>query len=84
MAPERRIMANTDRAERIVRDMQLMSPYMYEGLYGGFLRNFMESDVLKWTHDLSRYLPTVNQDWNEVSEEIALVLWEDFERRISC
>jgi hypothetical protein len=77
-------MVKTDKAERIVRDMRMLSPYMYEGLYGSFLRIFMESDVSKWTSDLSKYLQTVNQDWDEVSEEIALVLWQDFEKRISC
>jgi len=77
-------MMTSDKAEIVVREMERVTPYMYEGLYGNFLRNFMESDKSKWTHDLSRYLSNANQDWSEIGDEIAEVLWERFERRISC
>lgn len=71
-------------AERIVRDMERLSPYMYEGLYGSFLRTFMDSDKSRWTADLSKYLTHSNQEWADVSAEIAMVLWDRFEKRISC
>jgi len=77
-------MMTSDKAEIVVREMERVTPYMYEGLYGNFLRNFMESDKSKWTHDLSRYLSNANQDWSEIGDEIAEVLWERFEKRISC
>lgn len=31
-------------AEGIIRDMERITPYVYEGLYGNFLRSYMESD----------------------------------------
>lgn len=71
-------------AERIVRDIERLTPYMYEGLYGSFLRSFMESDKSRWTADLSKYLTNTNQEWAELSKEIARVLWDRFEKRISC
>ncbi len=77
-------MENQDKAEQIVREMERVAPYMYEGLYGNFLRNFMDSDRSKWSVDLSNYLMRANQDWAEVGPEIASLLWERFERRISC
>jgi hypothetical protein len=73
-----------NRAESIIRDMERVAPYMYEGLYGSFLRTFMESDRSKWTEDLSKYIGSVNQEWADVGEEIADILWEEFEDRISC
>jgi len=86
-SPEKKggsLMKTTEKAETVVREMERVTPYMYEGLYGNFLRNFMESDKSKWTHDLSRYLSSANQDWADIGDEIADVLWERFERRISC
>jgi len=77
-------MATYNKAERIVRDMERDTPYMYEGLYGNFLKNYMEFDKSKWTSNLSRYLIQANQDWEDVGDEIALALWERFEKRISC
>jgi hypothetical protein len=77
-------MESQDKAEQIVREMERVAPYMYEGLYGNFLRNFMDSDRSKWSEDLSNYLMRANQDWAEVGPEIASLLWERFERRISC
>jgi len=77
-------MKNGKAAERIIRDIERTAPYMYEGLYGSFLRNYMESDRSRWTRDLSRYLTNVNTDWEGVSGEVADLLWEKFERRISC
>ena len=59
-------MENQDKAEQIVREMERVAPYMYEGLYGNFLRSFMESDRSKWSEDLSNYLMRANQDWAEV------------------
>lgn len=77
-------MTKSDRAKTIVSDMERVSPYMYEGLYGNFLRNYMDGDKSRWTHDLSLYLGSANQDWADISPEIALLLWEKFEKRISC
>ncbi|MEW6347997.1 MAG: hypothetical protein AB1646_02970 [Thermodesulfobacteriota bacterium] len=77
-------MRASHRADRIVRDLERVTPYMFEGLYGDFLRNFMDSDKSKWTHDLATYLGNMNQDWNDVGEEVALLLWDRFEQRISC
>jgi hypothetical protein len=77
-------MIEVNRAERILRDLERVTPYVLEGLYGDFLRNFMESDKSRWTHDLGKYIGHMNQDWNDVSEEVALLLWDRFERRISC
>ncbi len=78
------MMTKQQSAERIVRDMERLAPYMYEGLYGSFLQNFMDSDKSRWTVDLSNYLTHSNQEWADVSAEIAMVLWDRFEKRISC
>jgi hypothetical protein len=77
-------MARQTRAEEIVREIERVSPYMYEGLYGNFLRNYMDGDKSRWTSDLSNYLTHANNDWAEVGLEVAGLLWERFERRISC
>ena len=71
-------------AESIVRDLERINPYIYEGLYGNFLRKFMESDKSKWTTDLALHLGNMNREWEDLSGEIASLLWERFERRISC
>ncbi len=71
-------------AERIVRDLELMSPYRYEALYAAFLGTFMEPDRSEWTSQLSNYLNHTNQDWAYLSSEIAAILWDRFEKRISC
>lgn len=71
-------------AERIVRDMERIDPYRYEGLYATFLGRFMESDKSRWTHHLSRFFTDSNRDWAHLSTEIAAVLWDRFEKRISC
>jgi hypothetical protein len=72
------------RAEYVVIDMERITPYMYEGLYGNFLRHYMEADKSRWTKDLSTYLNSANQDWSDISQEIAALLWDKFEERISC
>ncbi len=77
-------MNRSQKAERIVRDMERDTPYMYEGLYGNFLKHFMGYDKSKWTTDLSKYLSDANQDWEDIGNEIAAVLWDRFEKRISC
>ena len=71
-------------AEGIIRDMERTTPYTYEGLYGNFLRNYMESDKSRWTSDLSKHLFNVHSDWVWQSGEVADLLWERFEKRISC
>ncbi|MFH0821857.1 MAG: hypothetical protein V2B18_03845 [Pseudomonadota bacterium] len=73
-----------ERAETAVRDLERITPYVYEGLYGNFIRAYMESDKSRWTADLSRHLSMMNQDWNDVCSEIASLLWDRFERKISC
>lgn len=77
-------MKKCDKAEKMVREMERVAPYMYEGLYGSFLRYFMDSDKSKWTQNLSQYLSKTNQEWEDCGHEIAEALWEKFERRISC
>ncbi len=77
-------MAISNRAEEIVREIERVTPYMYEGLYGNFLRNYMDADRSKWTSDLSNYLTHANQEWADIGNEVAGLLWERFERRISC
>ncbi len=77
-------MASSETARNIVRDLERVSPYMYEGLYGTFLRQYMDSDKSRWTANLSVYLSNVNEEWRDISAEVAGLLWENFERRISC
>ncbi|MCX5861299.1 MAG: hypothetical protein WCG29_10130 [Desulfomonile sp.] len=77
-------MKKAQKAEKMVREMERIAPYMYEGLYGSFLRYFMDSDKSKWTRNLSAHLSRADQEWADVGEEIALLLWERFEERISC
>lgn len=77
-------MKKLERAEKAVRDMERVAPYMYEGLYGSFLRYFMDSDRSKWTSNLSMYLRKADHEWADVGEEMAQLLWERFVRRISC
>lgn len=71
-------------AEGIIRDMERITPYVYEGLYGNFLRNYMDSDRSRWTRDLAKHLTTVGTDSSGLGAEIADLLWERFEKRISC
>jgi hypothetical protein len=77
-------MKRTHKAEAMVREMQRVMPYMYEGLYGSFLRYFMESDKSKWSGNLSDYLGKLNNEWEDVGPQMAEVLWEEFEKRITC
>lgn len=77
-------MDTSRRALKIVNDMERITPYMYEGLYGSFLRSFMESDKSRWSQNLSGYLSHAHEEWADVGEEIAKLLWERFEQRISC
>ncbi|MBM3300156.1 MAG: hypothetical protein FJY85_09395 [Deltaproteobacteria bacterium] len=77
-------MNKADKAERMVRDMERTTPYMYEGLYGSFLGCYLDADKSKWCQDLSRYLSRTYQDSEDIGEEMADILWDRFERRISC
>ncbi len=77
-------MNRAERVEIVVREMERVTPYMYEGLYGNFLHNFMDGEKSKWTRNLSKYLTNNNEDWADIGEEIASLLWERFEQRISC
>ena len=52
-------MNKSDRAKKIVSDMERITPYMYEGLYGSFFRIYMDSDKSKWSKDLSQYLSQI-------------------------
>jgi pantothenate kinase type III len=71
-------------AHCLVRDMERTAPYMIEGLYGSFLRNYMDADRAVWTEHLSEFLNRMNSDWSDVSRDMALILWEHFENRITC
>ncbi len=73
-----------DKAQKMVRELERVTPYMIEGLYGNFLRRFMDCERSRWTKDLSIYLGNFNLDCRELGDEVADVLWERFERRISC
>jgi len=77
-------MNRSDKAAQIVRDLERITPYVFEGLYGNFLSVFMTADKSRWTRDLSNHLSNRDQDWSEVGDEIATLLWERFEKRISC
>ena len=77
-------MDKSDRAKRIVSDMERITPYLYEGFYGSFLRIYIGSDKSRWSKDLSLFLGHTHEDWADVGDEIASILWERFERRISC
>jgi hypothetical protein len=81
---EENTMNTSPKARKIVNDMERVTPYMYEGLYGNFLRSYMGSDKSRWSRDLSRYLSNAHEDWADVGDEIAKLLWERFEQRISC
>jgi len=76
-------MNKAEKAKQIVRDMERITPYVYESLYSTFLRHYMESDKSRWSRDLSEYLKASDDD-NEFGEEVALVLWDRFEQKISC
>lgn len=72
------------RAHELLRELERVSPYMVEGLYGNFLRRFMECERSRWTKDLSIYLGNFDSNCKEFGDEVADILWERFERRISC
>jgi hypothetical protein len=76
-------MKKAKKAEQIVRDMERVTPHVYEGLYTNFLMHYMDSDKSRWSRDLSEYLTSDESD-SDVGEEIAEVLWDRFEQRISC
>lgn len=71
-------------ANKIVNEMERVSPYMYEGLYGTFLQNFMHSNKRKWTLELAEHLGDIDDEWQGLTDEIAVILWDRFEERISC
>ncbi len=73
-----------DKAQKVVRELERVTPYMIEGLYGNFLRRFMDCDRSRWTRDLSIYLGNFDSGCHEFGDEVAELLWERFERRISC
>ena len=78
-------MNRSQRAVKIVNDMERVTPYMYEGLYGNFLRSFMDSDQSRWSKDLSRYLSHSHEDWADVGRGNSRgFCGNDFESRISC
>jgi hypothetical protein len=72
------------KAQQVVRELERVTPYMIEGFYGNFLRRFMDCDKSRWTKDLSIYLSNFDSDCQEFGDEVADVLWQRFERRISC
>jgi hypothetical protein len=72
------------KAQQMVRELERTTPYMIEGLYGNFLRRFMDCERSRWTKDLSIYLGDFDADCQEFGFEVADLLWERFERRISC
>ena len=76
--------ADFDAAQLIVKRMETVFPDVYEGLYGSFLKTCKDCDRSRWTGHLSHYLTQVNGEWAHVSRELALVLWERFQKRISC
>ncbi len=77
-------MPESGRAEEVIRDLERMNPYFYEGLYGNFLTAFMDSDKSRWSSDLSKYLSQTNGELGDIGSEIGQILWEKFEERISC
>ncbi len=77
-------MNDFDLVRKMVVDMERTTPYLYEGLYGNFLRRFMDTDKSKWTKDLAGYLSVSSFGWSGKSDEIADILWDRFLKRISC
>jgi hypothetical protein len=72
------------KASQVIRELERVTPYMVEGLYGNFLRRFMDCERSRWTKDLSIYLGNFDTDCKEFGNEVAEILWERFEKRISC
>ncbi len=70
--------------EAIVRDLERVAPYTYEGLYEKFVTAYMNTEFFEWSEELARVLGQSNHDWEHLCHEIAGVLWDRFERRISC
>ncbi len=77
-------MVPENRAEKVVRELERITPYMVEGLYGNFLRRYMECDRSRWTGDLIVYLRQYDLGTSECGDEVASLLWDKFEQRISC
>lgn len=73
-----------DAAQRIVTLMERVFPEIYEGLYFSFLKRYMYCDRSRWSRDLCLYLTHVNGEWEDVGKGLALLLWDRFEKRISC
>jgi hypothetical protein len=72
------------KASQVIRELERVTPYMVEGLYGNFLRRFMDCERSRWTNDLSIYLGNFDPNCKEFGDEVADILWERFERKISC
>ena len=81
---EDNLMLTEKKAEKVVRELERITPYMVEGLYGNFLRRYMECDRSRWTSDLSIYLKQYDFGASECGDEVAALLWDKFELRISC
>lgn len=81
---EDNFMLTENKAEKVVRELERVTPYMVEGLYGNFLRRYMECDRSRWTVDLSLYLRQYDLGAAECGDEVAGILWDKFEQRISC
>ena len=60
-----------DKAQKMVRELERVTPYMIEGLYGNFLRRFMDCERSRWTKDLSIYLGNFDSDCRELGDEVA-------------
>ena len=77
-------MMTNDKAVNVVRELERITPYMIEGLYGNFLRRYMDCDRTRWTADLSMYLKQYDPEVGDCGDEVASLLWDKFEQRISC
>ncbi len=72
------------RAWSAVRDMERMNPHVYEGIYGSFLRSFMSTNKSNWCRTVSDFIKSNNGQLTDVADEMGLVMWDQFVRKISC
>jgi hypothetical protein len=77
-------MATISKAQNAVREMERFNPRVYEGIHGSFLRSFMSTSRSNWSREVANYIKSNEEQWAHLADEIGVILWDKFERQISC
>jgi hypothetical protein len=77
-------MAKLEYAHSAIRDMQRLNPRVYEGIHGSFIRSFMSTNKWRWSKEVANYIKSNEEQWAHLADDIGVILWDKFEKGISC